>query len=130
MDKEQIRETLDLENMDMEKENFITPIENIHDDNDENKDNKDGEQANTTIPLNPPVFSSIPQKHCGIPSTYIGSYWKMVCTAKDQANPLRSKPYVDPPKTRYGSYSLMNTEITDLEVRSLVQPLIEGLKTI
>ena len=105
--------------LDMEKTNrtTITNGDKQNENNqEENNEYTDEERADTTILLNPPVLPSIPQKHCGAHSTYIGSYWRMVCAAKDQINPLRSKQYVDIPKTRYGGYSLMNTGITDLDV--------------
>ena len=118
-----------MENLNMEKSNHTTTTNDDQSDQDKNNDNNE-EQVDITILLNPPVLPSIPKKHCGVHSTYAGSYWKMVCAAKDKANPLRSQQYVDIPKTRYGSYSLMNTGITDLEVGIPVKLLIEGLKTI
>ena len=130
IEDEQIEEVLDMENLNMEKSNHTTTTNDDQSDQENNNDNKNEEQVDITILLNPPVLPTIPKKHCGVHSTYAGSYWKMVCAAKDKANPLRSKQYVDIPKTRYGSYSLMNTGITDLEVGIPVKLLIEGLKTI
>ena len=68
------------------------------------------------IQLNPQVFNQQPPKHCGFRSTYMGSYWRMVGTAKDSVNPLRSKKIVDAPKDRFCEYRILDTTIDDLTV--------------
>lgn len=69
------------------------------------------------IELNPLVFNQQPQKHCGLKSTYLGSYWRMVGATKDSVNPLRSKKNVDAPKDRFCEYRILDTTIDDLTVR-------------
>lgn len=70
------------------------------------------------LAMNPSVLSQRVPKHCGFKSSRTASYWRLICTKKDKANPLRSKKYVGSPSERCVESQTMDVKIDQLDALS------------
>ena len=64
--------------------------------------------------MHPSVLSKKVPKHCGFKSSRTASYWRLICTKKDEPNPLRNKKYVDAPRERCVESRTMDVKIDEL----------------
>lgn len=67
-------------------------------------------------PAFPPIITNQTHPPCGLRSSSMGSYCRLVCAKKDTVSPLRPQKHLPAPKERFFQYKRMAVTADDLKV--------------